>query len=352
MKEWYLIGNNTKPNMLGGYENQAFLDYKDDAFLESLKTDIATTVILYNYDLSESKEIRCIIQGNTADTYLNLMGRTILAPIGTFKAGNYVFFENEYWLVNGRPGNNKIYEKVTVVECQYLLRWQNANGNIIERWINLTSASKYDVGETGNSTITLSSDNFTILIPNDDESFDIDGKRVFIDLHPTNPTKVFKITRTDDALFYYGKQGGILSLIADKTELNLEKDNQELRICDYIDISAPPLPPSPSNPNETTDLSAVISTKTGEIILKNGFSRIYTVNFTDKIGNEVNYNDVDFSWNMVADFDIGLITQLVSENTIKLSIDDEDLIGSSFLLSVIVDSNVVAQVTINIVEGF
>lgn len=348
MKEWYLIGNKTKPNMIGGYENQSFLDYKDDAFLESLETDIATTVILYNYNLSEPKEIRCIIQGNTADTYLNLMGRTILAPIGTFKAGNYVFFENEYWLVNGRPGNNKIYEKVTVVECQYLLRWQNSKGKIIERWINLTSASKYDVGETGNSTITLSSDNFTILIPNDDESFDIDGKRVFIDLHPTNPTKVFKITRTDDALFYYGKHGGILSLIADKTELNLDKDNQELRICDYIDTSTS-LPPSPPNPDETTDLRAVISTKTGEKNLKNGFSRTYTVSFTDESGNEVDWNDVDFSWNVAADFDV---EQIISNNTIKLSVDDEDSIGFSFLLSVIVDDNVIAQVTIDIIEGF
>ena len=70
MKEWYLIGNNTKPNMLGGFENQSFTDYKDDAFAESLETDIAKTVTLHNYDLSVSTEIRCIIQGNSADTQL------------------------------------------------------------------------------------------------------------------------------------------------------------------------------------------------------------------------------------------------------------------------------------------
>lgn len=55
MKEWYLIGNKTKPNMLGGYENQGFLDYKEDAFAESLETDIATTVLLCNSDLSIKK---------------------------------------------------------------------------------------------------------------------------------------------------------------------------------------------------------------------------------------------------------------------------------------------------------
>lgn len=91
MKEWYLIRNNTKPNMLGGYENQAFLDYKDDAFSESLETDIATTVTLYNHDLSESKEIRGIIQGNTADTQSKSMERSILVFIGTLHSGDYIF---------------------------------------------------------------------------------------------------------------------------------------------------------------------------------------------------------------------------------------------------------------------
>ena len=44
MKEWYLIGSQTKPNAIGGYENQAFLDYKDDAFLEAADTDMGNTV--------------------------------------------------------------------------------------------------------------------------------------------------------------------------------------------------------------------------------------------------------------------------------------------------------------------
>lgn len=70
MRKWYLINSNTRPNVIDGFENDAYLDYKEDAFAESLQTDIATTVILYNYDLTKSRTIRCIIQGNTADTQL------------------------------------------------------------------------------------------------------------------------------------------------------------------------------------------------------------------------------------------------------------------------------------------
>lgn len=351
MKEWYVIGDATRPNMVGGYENQSFLDCKDDGFLEALTTDVAVTVTLYNYDLSEFKEIRAIIQDNTADTQLTSMERSILVPIGTLKAGNYIYYENEYWLVDGRPGNNKIYEKATLVECQYLLKWQNAKGEIIERWVNLTTASKYNIGESGNSVITLTKNDFTVLIPDDDESFDIDGKRVFIDLHPTNPTKVFKITRADDALFHYGEQGGVLTLIADRTEFNSKTDNQELRICNYVDTdsSSTPDTSSPSDPTATNNVDAVIS---GNTSLKCGFSRTYTVSFTDNDGNTVDWNDVNFDWNIESDFDSDLITRTISGNTIKLFVYADGLIGVSFLLSVVVGNEIVAKITVNIVEGF
>ena len=345
MKEWYLT--NPKPNITSGYENDALSEYAQDNFTDVLETTFSDTALLFNYSLSESKEIKCVIQGNIANTQLKSMERTILVPIGTLHSGDYIFFEDEYWIVDGRPGNNKSYEKATLKECQYKLRWQKDDGTIIERWVYLTSSSKYDVGENGNNTIVLTSNNYLITIPNDEDSMTLDGKRVFIDLSDV-PEKVFKITRNDDVLFAHGSHGGTLNLIADKTEFNKETDNQELRLCDYIDSS--PTPPSePTTPDETEDLSATI---TGNTNLKVGFSRTYTVNFTDKSGNEVNWNDVGFSWNIVSDFDSGLIKKTANENTIKLSVDDENLIGGSFILSVVMDTVTLAQIEVTIVEAF
>lgn len=344
MKEWYLIGNKTKPNMLGGYENQSFLDYKEDAFAESLETDIASTVLLFNHDLSQSKELRGVIQGNVADSSLKSMERCILVPIGTLHSGNYIFFEDEYWLIDGRPGNNGEYEKAVLKECQYKIKWQKDDGTIIERWANFTSASKYDIGESGNSTIILSSNNFTILIPHDADGLTIDGKRIFVDTSEI-PKKVFKITRNDDVLFLHGNHGGTLSLIADKTEFNPNKDNQELRICDYIDPSSP-LPPTPPEPDETTDLSAVIS---GNTNLKNGYRRTYSVQFIDNDGSVVDWKKIDFSWNLVSAFNV---SQNQYDNKIDLVVDNEDLSfsESSFFLQIIIDNVVVSEITIRIVE--
>ncbi len=219
MKEWYLT--NPKPNITSGYENDALSEYAQDNFTDVLETTFSDTALLFNYSLSESKEIKCVIQGNIANTQLNSMERTILVPIGTLHSGDYIFFEDEYWIVDGRPGNNKSYEKATLKECQYKLRWQKDDGTIIERWVYLTSSSKYDVGENGNNTIVLTSNNYLITIPNDEDSMTLDGKRVFIDLSDI-PEKVFKITRNDDVLFAHGSHGGTLNLIADKVELNKE----------------------------------------------------------------------------------------------------------------------------------
>lgn len=321
MKEWYLIGNKTKPNMLGGYENQSFVDYKEDAFSESLETDIASTILLFNHDLSQSIELRGIIQGNVADSSLKSMERCILVPIGTLHSGNYIFFEDEYWLVDGRPGNNGEYEKAVLKECQYKIKWQKDDGTIIERWANFTSASKYDVGESGNSTIILSSNNFTILIPHDEDGLTLDGKRIFVDTSET-PKKVFKITRNDDVLFLHGSHGGTLSLIADKTEFNPNRDNQELRICDYIDPSSH-LPPTPSEPDETTDLLTARITFKGNHDLKIGGNyKSISGYFEDLYGNQTS---IVGTWDIITiDELLPYIKYTISDNTLKIKIIDND----------------------------
>lgn len=335
MKEWYLMTSDTSPNVLSGYEDSYYLDFKDDAFSESLSTDIGTTVQLCNHDLSERKSIRCIIQGNLADTHLKSMERICLFQRGTAKAGMYIFFENRYWLITGYPGTNGVYEKATIILCQYLLKWQDENKNIIERWCNITSASKYDNGEYTGPIITTTSNNFTILIPDDIDGLGLDGKRVFID-KTTHPRKVYKITRSDEVLYDYGEHGSILSFIADKDEYNPDTDNQELKICDYKDTIYTIIP--------TTNYTTTIS---GNRNIKVGFPRTYSVEFLDETGISM---DIDnFSWNINSSFDI---KQEVNGKKIVLSTDNEDYIGSSFLLQVIVEEQIVKEIEIGIVEGY
>lgn len=334
MKSWYLLTPETRPNLTGGFENDSFTDFKEDALYEAFETDLSSTVTLYDCCLNKIQNTKCIIQNNLADTLLKSMERIILAPIGTLKAGMYVFYEDRYWLITGYPGNNKIYEKATMYLCQYKLKWQKDDGTIIERWANFTSASKYDIGLFENRTITLASNNFTILIPEDDDGNTLDEKRVFIDRNTINPKKVFRITRSDDVLYLYGdKHGGILSFIADRSELNKETDRQDLGICDYINLL-----PDKEEDTETAQSVSIV----GVDKLKIGFERTYTASFE-------NENIKTFSWNVVSDFKLKTKKE---ENKIKILVDDEDLISLSFLLQLIIENKVAAEKEITIVEGF
>lgn len=263
----------------------------------------------------------------------------------TIKIGEYLHDtkDDTYWLIYNSFNVNDVHYEGKMIQCNYLLKWQLANGEIVERYSNIVSASKYDVGETGNSTLVLSSNNYTILIGYCEEGFELEGKRVFIDMKPTKPTKVFKITRSDDVLYNSGNMGSLLSFIADKTEFNPNDDNQELRICDY-NKNTTPLPPTPSKPNETTDLRCVIS---GNTNLKNGYSRSYTVTFSDKNGKAIDWQEVNYQWNVVAEFEV---EQTIVNNKITVKVKNEDLIGSSFLLGVSIGNFAISDIKINIIE--
>lgn len=332
MKEWYLIG--TPSLTSGGFENDVFNSYRNDAMAEILDTELAREVEMCSFDLSERITIKAVIQDNLADTYLKSTNRAILTQIGVLKAGYYIYYEGEYWLIIGRPGNNKIYEKAIIVQCQRSIKWQNAEGKIIERWVNISSASKYDVGEGGNYIMYLASNNYTLLLPNDADSLTIDGKRVFIDLEPELgllPEKVFKITRADDVLYNYHIHGGCIGLIADRDELNLDTDNQEIGICNYI---PPVLPPDPEPETGDVVYEMHIAHKGSASIVAGGNSKKFTCFALASDGQEVNLHSL--AWTVTCqEENKDFITYTVNED-LSISIRcayNNKIIGTQFLLT-------------------
>lgn len=242
------------------------------------------------------------------------------------KIGEYIHDtkDDTYWLVYNSFNVNDIHYEGKLIQCNYLLRWQLSDGTIVERWANIVSASKYDTGETGNSTIILSSNNFTILIGFCEEGLELESKRVFIDKKQINPTKVFKITRCDDVLYDSGNMGALLSYIADKTELNLDKDNQELRICDYIDTSTSTASPPHSSleGNKTTVLTPHITFKGNKEFKIGGNSKSITGSFTASDGKQI--SEIG-QWEVIAiDELLPYIQYTTTDNVLKLKIIDND----------------------------
>ena len=314
---------------------------------EELEHDTSYSPTMYFYDAENEVDDRLAnfrvygrknssLNGN----YMNFL-TTYDNPV---KIGDYIHDtkDDTYWLVYTAFNVNDIEYTGKLIQCNYLLRWQLPDGKIVQRWTNIVSASKYDVGENGNSTIVLSSNTFTILMGYCDEGLELEEKRVFIDMKKSNPTKVFKITRGDDVLYNAGNIGALLSFIADKTEFNKDTDNQELRICDYY--SSTDIPDVPINPSHS-----VIATILGKTELKVGYNRNYTATLGDNNGNAITWDSTTYAWNIVSDFDI---SQIVAENKITLKVDDDSLVGESFLLQVIQlnDNSVIGEIQITVIE--
>ena len=182
-----------------------------------------------------------------------------------------------------------------------------------------------------------------------DDTILLDSPQKFaIDKNIKKPT-CYKVTQNDNTSYNYGK--GLCCITVSETQLNQEtdklitlEDGTQVWVCDYIETSTPTSPTS--NPDETADLSTVIS---GNTNLKVGFSRTYTTTLSDKDGNVLEWDDTLYGWNVVSDFSI---EQTVTGNKIKLFVDDESFIGSSFLLQVIKldDNAVIGEIEITVMD--
>lgn len=268
-----------------------------------------------------------------------------------FNIGDYVEWNDQIWLVTLVDPDNKTWNRGYMYLCTLLLRWQDSDGSIVERWGYSEDYTKYSMGETGNNNITIGDYQYGLTIPVDEYTKKLKrGKRFVIDFEGNYPPDTYRLSGkkaylNDDSYF---NRGRVMTITLSYDFFNKEKDRLlELRdekkvwICDYR--SPTDIPVQPENPDSTQSILATIS---GNTNLKVGFNRTYSVSFVDKSGNTIN---PEFSWNVISEFEV---KQEVVENKIKLLVEDEDCISSFFLLQVIVENAVVGEIEITVIEGF
>lgn len=313
--------------------------------------------IQFLYNHAVDREEHCTINGRQFVESPRLFDRTIktnyfqtltcetVNELDRFNSGNLLEFDNDNWICTSSFVFHELYCKGNFIRCNYILKWQDTDGSVIERPCLVQSAAQYNSGERGNQTITLGTDQLMIVLPNDEKTNLIDTPQsFFVDKNTAKPTP-YKVTR-NDTVPYSDWDEGCINLIVTQRETS-DKDRPDLMLCDYIEIFTSALP-TPSEADETTVLNATII---GNKNLKVGFSRIYTVNFTDKNENEIDWNSVDFRWNISSDFS-DKIVQKIDGNKIKLLVKDDSLIDESFLLQILMFGIITTEINVNIVEGW
>ena len=167
----------------------------------------------------------------------NLHQKTVCSMPGeNIISGSLVEWCNRHWLITDVDPNNEVYTRGTMEECNHVLRWIAADGNIIERWCVVNDGTKYLAGETISSynengmslgdtriSVSLARDEYTVQLTRD--------QRFLIDDEESNSVLAYRLTKPYKIGGVYNNEG-VMSFVM--TEVNTEDDdNFELRIADY-----------------------------------------------------------------------------------------------------------------------
>jgi len=258
MQEWYVI--NPQPTMLDGLEKDEWDAWVTDSFDElitetPLRDDVKLCRGQFNGETGEFEvevETQAIIQNRDFDAYTQGWKRQILTRISDNLA-EYKYVKatdtlgnTQIYLIMTMPETNKIYTKAVLHECNYTLKWQDAEGRIYYYPTYTADATQYNTGVERNGNILetgyiqlmswISLDDITRELYRD--------KRMFIDVATERPgTHV--ITSTSKVPYSYNEMR-IMRITFTECEYNPKTDRIDLMLCDYINPNDIPHP-SPIN---------------------------------------------------------------------------------------------------------
>lgn len=279
------------------------------------------------------------------------------------KLGDYIKWNNQIWMITLLDSDDKAWNRGYMYLCEILLRWQDDNGNIIERWGYSEDYTKYSMGESGNSTITVGDYQYGITLPVDEYTKKLNRENRFVvDFEGNYPPDTYRLTGKKGFIsdYRYFDKGGVFTITLSYEQFNSEKDklvkldnSTEVWICDYIShtASTPTIPSTPSenldkdNTSSESDDSNIITTIFGGNTIRCNRKKTWSVNFT-KNNESIT---TEFEWKIKSDFEI---SSVVNENTIQIKIEDENLIGETFILCIYQSDKCLATQDVEITDSF
>lgn len=211
--------------------------------------------------------------------------------------GDYIVWDDVYWIVTERDFDDEIYIKGKMAQCNYYLKWQNETGEIIGRWCVINQVTRYNNGVFYGKVIDNIESTISVMIINDEETAKLKREKRFLaDVDDTEPY-AFKITQRDVLTNYYGSSGLIVWAISQDV-FNPETDNKEFMIADYQEGTSGGIE--------------------GADEIRIGHSAVYT-------------SSMDAAWALVGEADV--ILEISGDAAVIKVPKERDLIGRTFTLT-------------------
>ena len=222
----------------------------------------------------------------------------------------YCSKSNEYWICTQSFNIDDINFEGTFTLCNWMLKWQDKTGQILEYPCYDINATQYNSGERFNEQITIGSSQHIITLPCDKNTIKLSTPQRFIlDKNIENPT-TFIVTQNDNTSYNYGKNG-LVKITVYEHPFDKEKDRADLGICNYVD----PESHTGSDPDKT-----IAKILYDSLVIKSGGDSQTFVGKFYRGNTEI--NDLLYSWKVICEFSDKLsITE--NGNRITISIDDD-----------------------------
>ncbi len=279
---------------------------------------------------------RCLVQLSSNPLRELTDYRKIQCPItADVRRGYYVEYENSVWIIDTNVADiDGAYFSARMSRCQYILRWQDKDGSIVERYGYSSDQTKYSNGESGNSIILVGDNQYGLLVPVDEKTKTLHrGMRFSFDFDDADTPDIYKLTnrkiKLNDEEMY--DRGGTMQLSFSFTEFNSDTDKKvalpngrTVWICDYKDYSIT---------EESQKYKIDISFRGKPMIVSGGNAK----NFKAILQDEVSDSNPQFTWNVTTLPGLEkLVTHTVRDDgsiDIKAAYDSR-LLGTEILLSV------------------
>lgn len=299
-------------NQRGTTERERTLYYEKEHLKELAINSLSCKNCIIN-----GVEQSLVVDDGTLPYYKNIKS----LPDEYFNAGNYVEWADSMWLIVSCDWDKEVYTYGKMQQCNYILKWQDTEANIIERWSVIMSASKYNNGEKYNNIIVVGSNQLMVYLPIDSETLKLRAnKRLMVDFNTDQP-KCYDVTRVDTVTMGYDDVAeptyngtGCILLVLTETEFNPDVDNVELMICDYVNPNDVPQPTSP-----------ILITYSGSPEIRIGGRKTF---------NAVTENNVIFTLIYPEMWEGKLTMTQTDQKCIVKCANDSAMVGSSFKVKV------------------
>ena len=320
----------------GSLRNERIMDSRT-LLDETFEDDASFALGIYFWELGklgkesyyndETLKIRIFNRRYSAAQGVTMKFQTLIdSPIDV---GDVVYNSNEdeYLICTESHNINDVHWQGKFTLCNWILRWQDNNGDILEYPCYDINATQYNSGEQSNRQFTIGSSQHIILLPYDENTVRIKTpQRFFLSRDIDNPV-VYITTQNDSVSYNFGKRG-IVRITVLENAYDIHKDNIDLGICDYheyveevVGEADDPIT-SPSSPSyKSTILFDTSEIKSG------GDYQTFTAKFFDENENEI--TDISPEWKIICPFYESL--QVIEyDRSIEIAIDDDAYIDEEF----------------------